>query len=118
LPADLDPGITDHVVSGALEMTISNPFTVSGTMSAAFKYGPTATDTVLKSFSLPAAAATPQVRTISFDSTAMSKILKGNPTSLTMSGGVSSSSPLTVTPKQQVVMTNRLILGVRLGGGS
>jgi hypothetical protein len=118
LPKGLDPGITDHVVSGALEMAITNPFAVSGTLSAQFKYGPLATDTVLRTFALPAATTTPQVRTVAFDSAAMVKIFKGDPTVLTMTGGVSSTAPLTVTPKQQVVITNRLILGVRLGGGS
>ena len=116
LPKDLDAGITDHVVSGALEMAITNPFTVAGTLNASFKYGPLVTDTVLRSFALPASTATPTKRTVSFDSASMVKIFKGNPTSLTMTGGVSSAAPLTVTPKQQVTITNRLILGVRMGG--
>ena len=119
LPKDLDESLTKHVISGSLEMSITNPFSVTGNLNAQFKFGPAATDTVLKTFALPSATGTtPQVRTISFDSTSMAKIFQGTPTSLTLTGGVSSSGPLTVTPKQQVVMSNRLILSVRIGGGS
>jgi len=116
LPADLDESMTDHVIRGTLEMTIANPFAISGNLNAQFQYG-TPAQVVTKAFALPASTATtPQVRALSFDSTEMANIFKGNPTVLTMSGGVSSAAPLTVTPKQKVSISNRLILAIRVGG--
>jgi hypothetical protein len=87
-------------------------------MNAQFKFGALATDTVLKSITLPSANTTAQVRTVALDSAQMKKIFSGTPTKLTMTGAVTSAAPILVTPKQAVTITNRLILAVRLGGSN
>jgi hypothetical protein len=118
LPDDIDEGITEHVIRGVLEMSITNPFAVSGTLNARFAYGPQPTQVVDKSIALPSATAAPQVRTIALDSTEMANILSGTPTSLSLTGSVTSASSILVTPKQEVSISNRLILTVRAGGGN
>jgi hypothetical protein len=115
LPKDLDPSMTKRVIKGALEMTVTNPFGVTGNLSARFAYGPAPAQTLTKPFALPGGAA-PQVASVSFDSTEMVNIFSGKPTSLTMTGAVASTVPITVTPKQAVVISNRLILSIRVGG--
>lgn len=117
LPDDLESSMTDRVIRGALEMTITNPFGVTGNLTARFADAAAPALAVTKIFALPSGA-TPQVASVSFDSTEMANIFKGNPTSLTMTGAVTSAAPITVTPKQAVSISNRLVLAIRVGGGS
>lgn len=133
LPDKLDKNLTEHVISGAIEMTITNPFAVAGTLSARFAYGTQPAENVTKTFALPTTAS-PQVREIPFNGTEMRLILCGGPpmqdffrlvqcpqtttTTLTMTGGVTSAAPILVTPKQAVTISNRLVLTVRVGGGT
>jgi len=110
----IDPSITDHVVSGGLEMTISNPFAVTGTVSVRFDYGTLPSEAISKTLSLPTGVA--QVRSVTLDSAEISNLF-GQKVGFTVMGGVNSSSPIDVTPKQVVTIANRLILKIRTGGG-
>lgn len=113
--ADLDESITDKVVRGTLEMTIDNPFAITGNVTVQFAYGPQPSDAVTKSVTMPTGLN--QVRSVTLDSTDMSRIL-GKTIELTVGGSVNSTAPITVTPRQSIVIANRLILTIRTGGGN
>jgi len=107
------------LVKASLEMTIVNPFpTVAGNLTVKFKHGPLAGDTIAKVISLPAGTG---VRTVSLDSTELQKILKPiaplEKSVLTVTGGVSSPSAITVTPNQKLSIDNRLIATIRTPSG-
>jgi len=111
----LDESITKHVVSAALEMTITNPFNVAGNVNVAFGYAPA--QSITKSVSMPTGVA--QIRSVTLDSAEMSTLLdSGEKIALSMSGSVNSVAPFDVTPKQVIRISNRLIMVVRLGGGN
>jgi len=112
--ADLDRAITDKVTAATLEMTIDNPWTVAGNLNIDFNYAPA--QSVSKTIVLPAATAPPaaQVRSVSLSAADMQQLF-GHKVVLSVSGGVSSAAPVTVTPKQSVTIANRLILTIRTG---
>lgn len=107
--------LTKHVMSAALEMTITNPFNVTGNLDVELGYAPS--QAITKTLSLPTGVA--QTRAVTLDSTEMS-ILFGaaEKIGLSMSGSVNSAAPITVTPQQIITISNRLIMVVRLGGGN
>lgn len=111
--SDLDESITKNVVRGALEMTITNPFAVTGTVNVRFAYGPQPGEVVAKSFSLPTGVS--QKRLVTLDSLDMSRLL-GRVVEFTIDGAVNSAAPVTVTPKQAMTISNRLIVTIRTGG--
>ncbi|HLQ45625.1 MAG TPA: hypothetical protein VK137_12890, partial [Planctomycetaceae bacterium] len=110
----LDKTITDHVVSAALEMGFTNPWPVAGNLNVNFAYSPP--QSIPKTVQLPAANSplTSQVETVSLSGDEM-KLLFGNEVLLDMNGVVNSPSPITVTPKQAVSISNRLVLTIRTG---
>jgi hypothetical protein len=55
------------------------------------------------------------VERLSFTGDEMQKLF-GNEVLLNMNGVVNSPVPITVTPKQSVLITNRMILKIRTGG--
>lgn len=111
----LDESITKHVVSAALEMTITNPFNVAGNVDVAFGYAPALS--ITKSLSMPTGVA--QTRSVTLDSAEMSNLFESEEKiALSVSGNVSSVAPFDVTPKQVIRISNRLIMVVRLGGGN
>lgn len=107
---DVDSAITKHVQRADLEMTITNPFNVTGNVDVAFGYAPG--QSVSKTFAFPAGAA--QVRTVSLEGTELD-LLVGKKVGLSVSGGVSSAAPIDVTPKQAITIANRLRLVVLTG---
>jgi hypothetical protein len=111
----LDKTITDHVVSASFEMGFDNPWPVSGNLNINFDYAPPLS--VAKSTPLPAGIipAATQVESIALTGAEM-KLLFGNEVILNMNGLVDSPTPLTVTPRQSVSITNRLILKIQTGG--
>ena len=92
---------------------ITNPFAIAGTMDVSFGYAPS--QAVVKS--LPLATGIDQQRAVALDSTDIQAIL-GKKVALTVGGVVNSSTPITVTPKQQITIANRLVLTIRTGGGN
>jgi hypothetical protein len=114
--AGLNESITNRIVSGRLEMTIDNPWTVAGDIGVDLVYNPPSS--VPKTIALPPATQpqAPQVRDIIFDNTEM-KTLLGNEVIINMSGPVSSATPVTVSPKQAITIASRMVLVIRTGGG-
>jgi hypothetical protein len=109
----LEPSITDHVTAATLEMDIDNPWSVSGNLNVNFT---TQSYTVAKQVSLPATTvpASTQVRTVTLLSSEVQQLF-GNQVALDVNGAVNSVSPITVSPKQKVSISNRLILTIRTG---
>ena len=112
----LEESITRRVVAGRLEMTIDNPWPIAGDLGLDFVYNPPAS--VPKTVPVPSSSATPgpQLRDISFDKTEMQSLL-GNKVVLNMSGPVSAPTPVTVSPKQALKISNRMVLTLRTGSG-
>jgi hypothetical protein len=107
----IDGSISKHVVGGRLEMTITNPFDIAGTVNASFGYAPS--QAVSKPFDITSGVGL--VRTVSLDSADMAQLM-GRKVGLSIGGGVSSSSPITGTPKEIASITNRLALVLHVGG--
>lgn len=105
--------MSTRVVGGALEMTITNPFAVSGDVGMDFRYGVGPSDVISKTVTFPAPGT--QVQTISLSAAEM-QLLLGNEVEISTTGTVTSGAPITVTPKQAITMDNRIILTIRVGG--
>lgn len=113
---ELPEGFTERALGGGLELTVTNPFAVAGNMNVTFT--PTPGPAISKTATL-AAVTTPQRLTITLDSLEISRILKSSPSpTLSMGGSVSAPAPITVTPKQTISMSNRIILKIRAFGGT
>ena len=112
----LDSAITRRIVSGRLEMSIDNPWTVGGNLGLNLIYD--AQDTLPKSMTMAPATQprSAQQQAIVFDKADMQTLL-GKEVVLNMSGPVSSASPVNVTPKQAIGIANRMVLVLRTGGG-
>jgi hypothetical protein len=100
---------------GVLEMTISNPFAVSGAVGMRFRYGPAAGDVFADSVAF--AGGSGQVRRLQLDSARIARLI-GNNVNLEVTGTVTSTAPVIVTPRQVISLANRFILKVRTGGGN
>lgn len=114
IPIDeLPEGILERVLGGGVELTVTNPFAVAGSMNAVFTTSPG--PAISKSATL-AAVTTPQRLTMTLDSAEMSRVLRSSPSAtLSMTGTVTAPAPITVTPKQVISMANRIILRLRAG---
>jgi hypothetical protein len=95
-------------------MGFDNPWPVSGSLNVNFDYAPPLT--VAKTVPLPAAVTPPltQVRSVALTGDEMQKLF-GNEVILNMNGLVNSPTPISVTPRQSVSITNRMILVIRTG---
>jgi len=96
-------------------MTVQNPWTVGGALTMDFT---TPSQTVSKTLSIPSGGSPPttQVRTVTLDQTDMQK-LQGEKATVVLTGTMTSAAPITVTPRQEISIDNRIILTVRTGGG-
>jgi len=92
-------------------MTISNPFDIGGNVDIDFGYGPA--QAVSKAFDIAIGA--PIDRLVSLDSADMQQLM-GKKVGLFVGGPVSSSSPITVLPKDILSIVNRLSLVLHVGG--
>jgi len=111
--AGLDTRITDNVTGATLEMSIDNPWSVAGNLNVSLA---TPAGTVAKQIALPATTtpASTQVRTVSLVAAEVRQLF-GHQVALTMNGVVSSTAPVSVTPKQKVSIADRLILTIHTG---
>lgn len=113
---ELPESMTERALGGGLELTVTNPFTVAGNLNVTFTPTP---GPVVSKTAVIAAVTTPQRLSITFDSLEISRILKSNPApTLSIGGSVSSTGPITVTPKQIISMSNRIVLKLRAFGGT
>jgi hypothetical protein len=119
LPSSLPSDMIDRLLESRLEMMVTNPFGVGGSVNVTFNVKPGVT--ISKTLSLPTSSE-PELETISFTSSEIKQIIEGGgedkPTTFSISGGVSSSTPVTVTPRQVITISNRLVIKVRAGGKS
>ncbi|HEX7939170.1 MAG TPA: hypothetical protein VF483_09285 [Gemmatimonadaceae bacterium] len=112
----------DFVVGMGLDMTITNPFpTVGGALSMVFAWGTGPTQNITKSVTLPSGCVTVTcvgTSTVVLDSTETQKLLQGgDKVSIKLTGNVTSASPVSVTPKQEVAVSNRIRITVRTPSG-
>ncbi len=113
----IDVSIQENIQSATLFMTITNPFNVTGDLTASFRYGAGAppSDVITKTFALPSGPA----RTTSVGLTRAEMLaLFGRIVELTLTGTVTSNGPIDVTPKQAIRSENRLQLKILTGRGS
>jgi len=110
------PTTGDFVVGLGLDMTIANPFpSVTGTLNMIFAWGLLPSQQISKPVNLLGGTNTSSV---TLDSTETQKLLNGGEkVSIRLTGGVTASSPITVTPKQEVAISNRLRLKIRTPSG-
>jgi hypothetical protein len=112
------PATGDFIVGLGMDMTITNPFPgLNGGLGMEFSWGPGPSDKVSTDpITLPNGTAVRQVR---LDSAKTQQLLNASENvSIKLTGSVNSVAPITVTPKQEVSITNRLIMKFRVGGGS
>ncbi len=107
----VDSKIIDHVQSGALIVSLANPFTVAGNLTV--KLTPQGGATITKSIPLVAGNSTPAP--IAFTQAELKSLL-GHKVDIAYTGTVNSPTPVNVSPKQVVVVTTKLDLSVQLGG--
>jgi hypothetical protein len=116
-PADVDLGdFGTNVVEATFEMSIENPWTVAGNLQVNFA---SPSITVSKAVAIPAGS-TPvstQVRSITLDQADIQS-LQGKKLDVTITGTMNALTPVTVTPKQQIAIDNRLVVKVHTGGGN
>jgi hypothetical protein len=109
IPLEGMEDVTKYVVGGGLDMTIINPFNVSGNVNVLFTYGPA--QTITKSLTIVAGSGIRQFVTL--DSTEMHNLFNAAQTvSFQVSGTVNSPGPVDLTPKQVLTLVNRLILKI------
>lgn len=111
--SDFGSKITDRVQSGALIVTLANPFTVAGTLTV--RLTPEGGTSILKTVPLIASNSTPAP--IPFTQAELKSLL-GKKVTIAYSGVVNSPTPVNVSPKQVIVVTTKLDLAIQLGGGS
>lgn len=116
-PDTVDFGAMDFgdIISAAMEMTVTNPFAVSGTLGMRFRYGSGPGQVINKQVVLPTGAS--QVVTISLNQAEM-ELLSGEEVEVTVLGSVSSAGTITVTPRQAIQIDNRIILTILTAGGN
>lgn len=114
----LNESFSKRVVSGRMEMSISNPWPVAGDVGLNFTPDSSPAAPVAKTLPMPSVAPTPgpQLRAVDFNTNEMQNLL-GKKVVLTMTGPVTSPTPITVTPKQAITIVNRMVLVVRTGSG-
>lgn len=113
---ELDSSFTARAIGGGVELTVTNPFAVTGSLDVVFTTtpGPNVTESATL-----AAVTTPQVVSVALDSTEMSRVLNSSPAAtMSMTGSVSAPAPITVTPRQVISMSNRVIMKIRAFGGT
>ncbi len=105
--SSIDKTITDHVDSGSLLLTVTNPFAVTGTLNVTLAGG---SAPVVKQIALATGTSTPTVAL----SQAEIKSLFGHTINIGFSGTVSGAN-ITVSPGQTVSVVSRLQLAINTG---
>ena len=108
--ADVDSTIITHVQRGALVLAIVNPFAVTGSLTV--KLTPQGGATITKVVPL---ALNTSTATISLEGPELRSLL-GHSVTVSYSGSVSAIAPVSVSPRQAVVVTSRLDVALQVGG--
>lgn len=110
---DIDETLVDHVMSGALEMVIQNPWSIGASFSITIR---SPTTNISKGFSIaPGANSTARVE---FSQAELRSFL-GQPNVVLGGSGLvaPSAGQVTLTPGQVLTLESKLDLVVRVGGG-
>jgi hypothetical protein len=108
---DIDSTIANHVQSGSLLMSIANPFSVSGSLTARFV--PDGGVAMVKAVALSPGNSSPSV---SFSAAELQTLL-GHHVVLTFSGAVSGTAgSVAVSPRQIVLVNTHLDIALEVGG--
>jgi hypothetical protein len=111
----LQGSISDKVIGAAMEMTITNPFNLTGNLTVSLGYAPG--QSITKSVTLPTGV--DQVVTVTLDSAEMATLFEAEEKiAFAVSGNVNSPAPIDVTPKQVITIASKLRLSTRFGGGN
>lgn len=113
--SEIDSSFMDNLRGAALFMTITNPFNISGSLSATFRYGTLPADVITKVLVLPSGA--PQMTSIGLTRDEI-LMLFGKDVEFTLTGTVNGAGPVDVTPTQTIRSENRLQLKILTGGGN
>jgi hypothetical protein len=106
----IDEAVTKRVDAGSLQLDITNPFNVTGTL--ALQFTSPGGQPITRNVALATGTSHPVV---SFDQSEIRRLL-GQTVTMTISGPVSSTgSAVVVTPKQAVVVTTRLDISLHTG---
>ena len=109
---DVDSTIINRVQSGALLLTIVNPFTVTGTLTV--ELTPQGGATITRTVALAAGSSTPPP--ITFTGAELKSLL-GRKVTISYAGAVNSTAgPVSISPRQAVVVTTRLDIKLQVGG--
>lgn len=109
--SDVGDGIADRSQKGALLLNIDNPFAVTSSLNV--KLQPEGGELIVKSVPLGTGKST---QSIDFSREELKKLF-GHKVHVTISGLANGSAgPVTVTPKQAVVVTTRFDLTLSVGG--
>jgi hypothetical protein len=107
----IDSTITNHVQSGSLLMTVTNPFAISGNLTA--RFSPDAAAPIVKTVPLAAGTSSPS---IPFSATELQALL-GHNVVLTLSGTVTGTAgSVSISPKQVVLVNTHLDIALEVGG--
>ncbi|HEX9483652.1 MAG TPA: hypothetical protein VF929_03690 [Gemmatimonadaceae bacterium] len=107
---DIDQTIINHVLSGTLLLTISNPFNATGTLTVTLT--PEGGAPIVRPIQLLTGTSTP---TIAFSQSELQSLL-GHVVTVSYTGTVNATSgSVSVSPKQAVVVQARLDLTLELG---
>jgi hypothetical protein len=113
--SEIDSSFMDNLQAAALLMTITNPFDITGSFTAGFRYGTQPSDVITKVFVLPSGA--PQQTSVGLTRDEILTLF-GKDIEFTLTGTVNGAGPVTVTPRQAIQSENRLQLKVLTGGGN
>ena len=109
--SDVGDGITDRATKGALLLAIDNPFAVTSSLSV--KLQPEGGELIVKTVPLGTGKTT---QTIDFTREELKKLF-GHNVHVTISGLANAAAgPISVSPKQAVVVTTRFDLTLSVGG--
>lgn len=103
----MDSSITNRTGGATLQMTVTNPFNVTGNLNVTF----TGQSQIAKTIPLSGGTTTPSV---TFTQSEIRSLLGQNVT--VAIGGIVSGSNVTVTPGQTVSVSSRLVLTLNVGG--
>ncbi|HVX42216.1 MAG TPA: hypothetical protein VHB25_21825 [Gemmatimonadaceae bacterium] len=102
--------VTDHANGGSLLLTVTNPFSVSGTLNVTFSGG---TQPIVKTVALAGGTTTP---TVTFTKPELDALL-GHDVQMTFAGNVNGSA-VTVQPGQTISVSSRLQISINVGSNN
>jgi hypothetical protein len=108
--ADVDSTIINHVKDGSIQLTMVNPFNVTGTLTV--KLTPQGGATITKTVPL---AVNTSTTIVTLQGSELRSLL-GHSVTISYTGTVNAPGVVNITPTQAVVVTTRLDINLEVGG--